>query len=578
MKILGISCFYHDAAAAVVVDRRLVAAVSQERFSRIKHDAEIPVDAARFCLQKAGLRIEHIDKVVFYDKPITKFERIVTGYMATPARSFRACLEALKTWLGHKLWIEQLLKKALGYKGEILYTPHHLSHAAGTFFFSPFERAAILTIDGVGEWATASWGIGHGNSVALQAQMNYPHSVGLLYSAFTYYLGFKVNSAEYKVMGLASFGNPQYAELIEQKLVRIFDDGSIALNLKYFTFHHGLTMTGRPLEKLFGHPRRDPGAEITDYHRDIAASLQAVTEKIVFAMARHVRRETDLPNLCLSGGVALNCAATGKLLKAGVFDDIYTQPASGDAGGAIGAALYVAHAIGGAPKQPQQFFDLGPSYTDAQIEAYLEKLGVSYTTGSDAGLARHVAARISNGTIVALFQGPMEFGPRALGFRSILADPRDPEIKAKLNRAVKFREQFRPFAPAVLREKASEWFECDRDAPYMVINFPVREARRRQIPAVTHVDGTARVQTVAAEDNPVLHRILTAFDEATGVPVLLNTSFNLRGHPIVNNPEEAFATFCSAGIDILIIGSFIIERDDIPEELMARYRFGSLED
>ena len=572
MNILGVSCFYHDSAAALVVDGRLTAAASQERFSRIKHDSEIPVEAARFCLDKAGLTIADIDWLVFYDKPLTKFERIVTGYMAEPVRSYRAVMQALPIWLGRKLWTEQALRKAFEYKGEILYTPHHLAHAAGTFFCSAFEKAAVLTIDGVGEWSTASWGIGENNHVELKAQMSYPHSVGLLYSAFTYYLGFMVNSAEYKIMGLAPFGTPRYAELIEEELVRIFDDGSIALNLDMFTFQHGLCMTGRRFDELFGRSRRTPDQPLEDFHQDIAASLQLVTEKIVRRQTRHVRKQTGLSHLCLSGGVALNCSATGKLLKEQIFDDIYIQPAAGDAGGAVGAALYVAHTVGNAPRQPQPFFGLGPSYENDQIKAFLDCIDVQYSTGSDRTLARTVAKRIAEGAIVGIFHGAMEFGPRALGFRSILADPRDPEMKAKINRAVKYREPFRPFAPAVMRERVSDWFDCEGDSPYMTVNFNVHEDKRALIPAVTHVDGTARIQTVAEPDNPMLHAILQQFEDLTGVPVLLNTSFNLRGHPIVNTPEEAFATFCSGGIDLLLIGSYLIDKQDVSAGLVMRYR------
>ncbi|MBD3256810.1 hypothetical protein GF377_00155 [candidate division GN15 bacterium] len=571
MRVLGISCFYHDAAAALVIDNQLVAAVSQERFSGIKHDPELPVAAVRWCLDRAGFDINHLDYIVFYDKPLTKFERIVTGYMANPWRSFRAFLEAMPIWLGRKLWTEQVIQKELGYAGEILYTPHHLAHAAGTYYASPFDRAACLTIDGVGEWATASFGIGSGNRVELTAQMNYPHSVGLLYSAFTYYLGFRVNSAEYKIMGLAAFGTPRFAELIEQEMVRIFDDGSIALNLKYFTYHFGLRMTGARFEKLFGRPRRQPKEPLDQFHKDIAASLQQVTEKIVMRMARHVRKQTGMTRLCLSGGVALNCAATGKLLQEGVFDDIYVQPAAGDAGGAAGAALYTSYLLTDGPKVEQPFFGLGPSFETEAVRQFFDDLGIPYSTGSESGMAKHLAQRISESAIVAVYQGSMEFGPRALGFRSILADPRNPDMKSMINAAVKYREPFRPFAPAVMREKVSEWFQCDRDAPYMVINFPVREDKRSVIPAVTHADGSARIQTVAVQDNPVLYRVLQAFDELTGVPVLLNTSFNLRGYPIVNTPREAFATFCSGGIDILYLGDLIVDKEDIPDRLITEF-------
>jgi carbamoyltransferase len=571
MNILGISCFYHDAAAALVVDGLLVAAASEERFSRIKHDAEAPVGAVRFCLDKAGLTIRDVDFLVFYDKPLQKFDRLVTGYMATPFRSFSAFRQAMPVWLGRKLWTDHVLHKELDFDGETLYVPHHLSHAAGAFFCSPFDEAAVLTIDGVGEWATASYGIGRGNQVELRAQMSYPHSVGLLYSAFTYYLGFQVNSAEYKVMGLAAFGQPRYADLIEERLVKIFDDGSICLNLDYFNFHHGLTMTNRKFDQLLGQPCRESGAPLEGFHQDIAASIQAVTEKIVLRMGRHVRSTTGLSKLCMSGGVALNCVANGRLLKESVFEDIYVQPAAGDAGGAVGAALYAHHTLPGATRRRQPFFGLGPSFTDREIRTFLDTHSIPFNAVDDNSRSAQVAEHLAEGKIVGFYQGSMEFGPRALGFRSILADPRDPDMKGRINRAVKYREPFRPFAPAVTWEKVSEWFECDRESPYMLFNFNVRPEKRSLIPAVTHVDNTARIQTVSAHDNPALHAVLVRFEQLTGVPIVLNTSFNLRGHPIVNTPQEAFATFCSGGIDILALGNHIVDKRILPSELVERF-------
>lgn len=555
----------------MVVDGTLVAAASEERFTRIKHDAELPANAVAFCLDRADFRINDLDYIAFYDKPLPKFERIITGYMATPFRSYRAFLRAIPVWLRRKLWTDHVIHKELGYDGEVLFLPHHLSHAAGTFFSSPFDRAAILTIDGVGEWANASYGIGDNNSVKLLAEMHYPHSVGLLYSAFTYYLGFRVNSAEYKIMGLAPYGEPCFASLIEEKLVKIHDDGSIHLNLDYFTFHYGLTMTGSKLERLFGKPRRTPESQVEPFHEDVAASIQAVTEKIVLKMAYHVKAQTGMDKLCMSGGVALNCKANGVLLKERIFDDVYVQPASGDAGGAVGAALYTHYKLTGEPKKRQPFFSIGPRYTDLDIRAFLDTNRISYTQASLDDQLPKLAKVISEGKIAAIFQGAMEFGPRALGFRSIVADARDNKMKEKINAAVKYREPFRPFAPAVLVEDSSEYFDCNGDSPYMLFNFTVAKDKRRVIPAVTHVDSSSRIQTVARNDNSSFYDLLVHFKRLTGVPVLLNTSFNLRGHPIVNTPEEAFATFCSGGIDFLLLENYLINKSQVPKEVQERF-------
>ena len=571
MKILGISCFYHDSAAALVVDGILVAAAGEERFTRIKHDSDLPANAVAFCLDRGGLSINDLDYIAFYDKPLTKFDRLITGYMATPLCSYRAFLRALPVWLRRKLWMDHILHKELGYDGEILYLSHHLSHAAGAFFSSPFNKAAILTIDGVGEWANASYGIGDNNSVKLLVEMHYPHSVGLLYSAFTYYLGFQVNSAEYKVMGLAPYGKPRFVPLIEEKLVKIHNDGSIHLNLDYFTFHYGLTMTGSKFEKLFGRRRRAPESQIESFHEDVAASIQAITEKIVLRMAHQVKKQTGMNKLCMSGGVALNCKANGILLRERIFDEVYVQPASGDAGGAVGAALYVHYKLTGEQKKPQPFFDVGPRYTSREIKAFLDTNRVSYIVNSTDGHIAKLSEEVAKGKIVAIFQGAMEFGPRALGFRSILADPRDNRMKEKINAAVKYREPFRPFAPAVLSEHATEYFDCNGDSPYMLFNFTVVENKRKVIPAVTHVDNSSRIQTVTRKDNPFLYDFLLYFKQLTGLPVLLNTSFNLRGHPIVNTPEEAFATFCSSGIDFLLIEDYLIEKSQVAGEVQERF-------
>jgi carbamoyltransferase len=481
--------------------------------------------------------------------------------------------------LRQKLWLPQIIRKELGFQGELLFVEHHLSHAAGTYYCSPFERAAILTVDGVGEWATASVGAGHGNKIELRKVMNYPHSVGLLYSAFTYFLGFQVNSAEYKVMGLAPYGEPVHADLIKSNIVRIFDDGSIHLNLKYFEYHYALRMTGELFEELFGRPRRAPESDLTESDRNIAASIQAVTEEIIFKMARHAKELTGESNLCLSGGVALNCAAAGKLLSSGMFNDIYVQPASSDAGGAVGAALYAHYSLTDSPKRNDQpYFTLGPKFTENEIKEFVESEKIPHSCMPNDRLPSSTAAKLAEGKIVALFHGPMEFGPRALGFRSILADPRDPQMKAKINRAVKFREAFRPFAPVVTEENALEYFKSDRSSPYMLFNFEVHEDKREIIPAVTHKDNTARIQTIERSDNPLLYDILKAFEEKTGVPVLLNTSFNIRGRPIVRTPREAFATFLSSGIDILVMGNFIIEKTNINADRFEHFKITTRED
>ena len=578
MKILGLSCFYHDAAAAIVIDGQLVAAAAEERFSRIKHDAELPVLASRFCLERAGIGINDLDDIVFYDKPILKFDRILTGYIATPFRSYRPFLQALPMWLRRKLWTDHVIHKELGYDGEVLYLPHHLSHAAGTFYTSPFDKAAILTVDGVGEWANASYGIGDNNHVRLLAEMHYPHSVGLLYSALTHYLGFRVNSAEYKIMGLAPYGTPKYAELIKDNLVTIHDDGSIHLNMKYFTFHHGMAMTGTKIETLFGQPRRLPDEPLEAFHNDVAASIQAVTETIMIRMARHVRQETGLEKLCMAGGVALNCKANSQLLREGIFDEIFVQPAAGDAGGAVGAALYAHYRLTGDDKKPQPFFGLGPIYDDDAIENFLRTHDIPHEKADLSVHLKRLALEIAAGKIVGLYHGGAEFGPRALGFRSIVADPRNNQMKERINAAVKYREPFRPFAPAVMVEHASDYFDCFGDSPYMLFNFTVHEDKRAEIPAVTHVDNSSRIQTVAKEDNAVLHRLLAEFKALTGVAVLLNTSFNLRGHPIVDTPADAFATFCSGGIDIILLGSYLITKQQVPENLQDQFRFEKTDD
>jgi carbamoyltransferase len=571
MKILGISCFYHDSAAALVVDGLLKAAAGEERFTRLKHDPELPVNAVEFCLKRAGIEINDLDYIVFYDKPVTKFERIITGYMSTPVLSYKSFVLAAPVWLRRKLWVGHVIDKELGFKKEILHLTHHMSHAAGAFFCSPFEEAAILTVDGVGEWATASYGIGRNNRIELLKEMHYPHSVGLLYSAFTYYLGFQVNSAEYKVMGLAPYGKPDFQDLIEGKIVRICDDGSIFLNLDHFEFHYAQTMTGKKFDKLFGRPRRAPESPIEPFHENVAASIQAVLEKIVLKMATYVQETTKQKKLCLSGGVALNATANGKLVKSGLFDDIYSQPAAGDAGGAVGAALYAHHTLTKETKRHQPFFGIGPQYLDEEIKTFLESNSIPYRDEPLESQLELLAQRITDGHVAGIFQGAMEFGPRALGFRSIVADPRDNKMKEKINAAVKYREPFRPFAPAVLKEKTSKYFDCPNEAPYMIVNYTVHESKRNIIPAVTHVDNSSRIQTVAKEDNPVFYRLIEEFERLTGVPVLLNTSFNLRGYPIVNTPREAVETFCTGGIDFLLLNRYLLTKTDIAPDILSRF-------
>jgi len=572
MFILGISCFYHDSAAALVRNGTVITGAAEERFSGIKHDSGFPHGAISFCLEKAGIDISQIDYIVFYDKPFTKFDRILSSYLQTVPRSYPAFRKAIPLWLREKLWLPQIIKKELNYDGEILFVDHHLSHAAGAYYSSSFEQAAILTVDGVGEWATASIGTGHGNRVELKKSMNYPHSLGLLYSAFTYFLGFQVNSSEYKVMGLAPYGEPKFRELIEDRLVQINEDGSIFLNMKYFSYHYGLTMTGKRFSRLFGIEPRKPDEGLDEIHKDIAASIQAVTEKIIFKMAEHARETTGAEFLCMSGGVALNCAASGKLLESGMFQDIYIQPSSTDSGGAIGAALHLYYGLHPHVKRTEQnYLNLGPSYTKEESESFLKSSNIPYKKPDHSELIETVANSLAEGKIVAIFHGPMEFGPRALGFRSILADPRNPEMKTKINGAVKFREPFRPFAPIVLEERAPEYFECARPSPYMLFNFKVRPEKRGIIPAVTHADGTSRIQTVNSAQNDLVYDILREFEKRTGVAVLLNTSFNLRGHPIVRTPSDAFSTFISSGIDLMVMESCIIEKSAVDINRFDRF-------
>jgi carbamoyltransferase len=573
MNILGISCFYHDAAAALVQDGLLVAAAQEERFTRKKHDQSFPIHAIRSCLQQAGQDITKLDFVVFYDKPFVKFERILLTYLATFPRSYFSCLKALPVWLKEKMWIPHIISSELGYDGEILFTEHHMSHAASAFLVSPFEEAAILTIDGVGEWETATCGYGKGNDIQLLKAIHFPHSLGLLYSAFTYYLGFKVNSAEYKVMGLAPYGQPHFFDLIMKELVTLLPDGSFRLNMKYFTYHYGLTMTGKWFETLFGQPRRQPESPLSQFHKDVAASLQKATDTIVVRLARGVERETKLKNLCMAGGVALNCVSNSKILEETSFQDMFVQPAAGDAGGAVGAAYYAYNTL---LKHPRTYVMkdafLGPEFSDEEVQMFLEQNGIPYQKYDREELLQETASMIAQQQVVGWFQGRMEFGPRALGSRSILADARNPKNQSIVNLKIKFRESFRPFAPTVLEERMSEYFHFDRESPFMLFVATVLE-NKRQIPSVTHVDGSARLQTISREQHPLFYDLIQEFDRQTGCPVVINTSFNVRGEPIVCTPEEAWRCFMRTEMDSLVLGSFILRKDKmdtaVKQELMA---------
>ncbi|MFQ5708222.1 MAG: carbamoyltransferase [bacterium] len=565
MYILGISCFYHDAAACLLRDGVIVAAASEERFSRKKHDADFPENAIQYCLAEAGITSKELDYVGFYDKPLLKFERILTTYFATFPRSYRSFMKAIPVWLHEKLWVPQLIQKKLNYEGEVLFTEHHQSHAASTFLLSPFEESAILTIDGVGEWATATYGVGRGNDIEILQEINFPHSLGLLYSAFTYYLGFKVNSAEYKVMGLAPYGEPKYYDRIMSDLVTVCDDGSFKMNMKYFSYDYGLTMTNGRFDKLFEGPRRTPESKLEKRHMDLAASVQKVTEDILLHMARYLYQKTDMKHLCLAGGVALNCVANGKVLRETPFEDIFIQPAAGDAGGAVGVATYIWHTLLGNPREsPLQHVYFGPQFSHEAIREYLRSQQVKYEELDREALLKTVAKLIEEQNVIGWFQGRMEFGPRALGNRSILADARNPENRDRVNLKIKFRESFRPFAPTILEEQASEYFELDRPSPYMLLVANVK-ADKRVIPSVTHVDGSARIQTISRAQNPLYYDLIHEFYQRTGVPVIINTSFNVRGEPIVCTPEDAFKCFMRTRMDYLVLGNFLLDKKEMPE-------------
>ena len=604
MRILGLSALYHDSAAALLVDGRIVAAAQEERFTRIKHDARYPENAIAFCLAEAKIALSDVDYVVFYEKPFLKFERLLETYVAFAPRGFRSFATAIPVWIRDKLFQKDFLRRKLqeiapdfDWQKKLLFAEHHLSHAASAFFASPFADAAVLTMDGVGEWCTTSSAIGSGRDLQIKREIHFPHSLGLLYSSFTYYTGFKVNSGEYKVMGLAPYGEPKFAQRILDHLIDLKADGSFRLDMRYFDYCTGLTMTNDKFARLFGQKVRDPSELLTPFHMDIAASIQAVTEEAMLRLARATARDTGMSNLCLAGGVALNCVANGKILRDGAFKDIWIQPASGDAGGAVGAALAAWHLFLGNDRQADGRRDimrggyLGPEYAQDDIERRLGAAGAKFTTVSDDEMIEAAASSLAAGDAVGWMQGRMEFGPRALGARSVLGDPRSPSMQKTLNLRVKYRESFRPFAPAVLREDVADWFELDTDSPYMLLVAGVRPERRRamtegekalfgidklnvarsDIPAVTHIDYSARVQTVHADTNPRFHKLIERFKAKTGCPVLVNTSFNVRGEPIVCSPEDAFRCFMGSEIEFLVVGNCLLRKADQDPALKLDY-------
>ncbi|NQU70212.1 MAG: carbamoyltransferase [Rhodospirillales bacterium] len=605
MRILGVSAFYHDSAAALIEDGNIVAAAQEERFTRKKQDSDFPEKAVAYCLDEAGIGLDDIDFVAFYDKPFLKFERLLETYVAYAPRGFQSFSMAIPVWLKEKLFQKDLLRKRFAsfapdfdWKTRLLFAEHHQSHAASAFYPSPFEDAAILTMDGVGEWATTSLGMGSGADITMMREIHFPHSLGLLYSAFTYYTGFKVNSGEYKVMGLAPYGKPTFAQTILDNIIDLKDDGSFRLDLSYFDYCTGLRMTNEKFDALFGAPPRGAETRLAQREMDLAASIQAVTEEVVLRLTRSIARETGAKNLCLAGGVALNCVANGKILQDNSFENIWVQPAAGDAGGALGAALCAYHRFQHQPRKLNGKMDsmqgsyLGPGYAQAEIEARLTEAGAKFETLSDDATIARTADALVDEKAVGWFQGRMEFGPRALGGRSILGDPRSPTMQKTLNLRVKYRESFRPFAPSVLREDVADWFEIDEDSPYMLMVAGVREDKRREmtddekalfgidklnvprseLPAITHVDYSARIQTVHSETNPRYHALITAFKERTGCPVVVNTSFNVRGEPIVCTPEDAFRCFMGTELDVLAVGNCVLIKDDQDPALKLEYK------
>jgi carbamoyltransferase len=563
--ILGISAFYHDAAACLLRDGSLVAAAQEERFSRVKHDLSFPGRAVAYCLREGGIQASDLSAVAFYDKPIVKFDRLVRTYLSVAPAGLRSFVTVAPSWMQQKLRIPKLLKKQLRYTGPLYYAEHHESHAASAFFASPFRDAAILTLDGVGEWTTTAMGAGHDRRITFSRELRFPHSLGLLYSAFTAYLGFRVNSDEYKVMGAAPYGSPAYAEAIRRELLDVKPDGSFKLNLDYFAFTRGERMINERFEQLFGGPARDPGVKLTPRELDVAASIQRVTEDVVLAMVRTLHRETGLEALCLAGGVALNCVANGRIVRETPFRDIFVQPAAGDAGGALGAALVTEHVVFDQPRGPSSVMThafWGPAFDEAECQAVLEGQDLPMRRLPDEALLAVTAQLLARGKVVGWFDGRMEFGPRALGHRSILADPRDPRMRDIVNLKIKFREAFRPFAPAVLAERCEEYFDLSLPSPFMLLVAQVRP-HRRVIPAVTHADGSARIQTVTRTENPRFYDLIQAFDRLTGVPILLNTSFNVRDEPIVCTPAEAFRCFMRTNMDALVLGHYLVCKPDV---------------
>jgi carbamoyltransferase len=621
-RILGISAYYHDSAACLVEDGRIVAAAQEERFTREKHDARFPSSAVAYCLREAGVGTNELDLAGFYEKPLVKFSRLLETYAACAPRGWKSYLMAMPVWLSEKLWMSDAIREHLaGYEGEILFGEHHESHAASAFYPSPFEQAAIVTMDGVGEWATSSIGVGRGNEIEMLRELRFPHSLGLLYSAFTYFTGFRVNSGEYKVMGLAPYGEPKYVKAIKDHLLEIQDDGSLWMNMEYFTYPHALTMTGRGFEKIFDGPARRPESRLTRREMDLARSIQEITEEVMLKMTAFAHRETGMRDLCLAGGVALNCVGNGRVLKEGPFDQIWIQPAAGDAGGAVGTALSLWHRYlekprlspetSGAWERPSavpgrktvpRYADgmegsyLGPRFTEAEVETFLGAHGYPARRLERSALADHIAALVAEEKVIGLLQGRMEFGPRALGGRSIIGDARSPKMQAVMNLKIKFRESFRPFAPSVLREHVADWFELDGDSPYMLLVADVLPSRRlpvpddastlwgieklnvprSTVPAITHVDYSARLQTVRRETNPLYYDVIDAFYRRTGCPIIVNTSFNVRGEPIVCTPEDAFRCFMRTDMDVLVLENFILvktEQAAIAEDTTWRKEF-----
>ncbi len=560
MNILGISCYYHDAAAALVQDGKLIAAAQEERFTRKKHDPDLPVNAIAYCLKEGKIGISDIDYIGFYDKPFTKFDRILETSLATWPLGFSSFLKAIPVWLKEKLWVPSTIRERLDYKGKIQFSEHHISHAASAFLVSPFQEAAILTMDGVGEWDTTTYGVGRGNDIQLLKTIHFPHSLGLFYSAFTYYLGFRVNSAEYKVMGLAPYGTPRFYDLIMKNLIDVKEDGSFRLNMDYFIYDRALQMTGKKFEELFGEPHREQESKLTQFHKDVAASLQKVTDDVVVRMVNHIHRETKMENLCMAGGVSLNCVANGKILQQTPMKGVFIQPAASDAGGALGVAFYIYNTLLGKERiytMDHAFY--GPEYSDAQIEQFLREHEIVYTKYNREELLETTAQLITGQNVIGWFQGRMEFGPRALGSRSIIADARNKENWQRVNLKIKFRESFRPFAPTVLEDKTSEYFEIDRPSPFMLFVAQVREDKR-VIPAITHVDGSARLQTIDRESHPLYYDLIKTFEQKTGCAVIINTSFNVRGEPIVCSPFDAYKCFMRTEMDYLVMGSYVLDK------------------